>query len=108
MAVLCCGFGGPEQGVYAAVYGFLGRFREGDGVDGGVEGGSGVRIAKGTAWPVRVFEPLLAAEDLENDTPGGMQTPRWEPSGQWKPGDQRLPFGSRLSSRWWFTFISFR
>lgn len=87
MAFLCSRFGGPEQGVYAAVHGFLGRFREGNGVDSGVEGGFGVRIVKGTVWSMRVFEPLFAAEDLENDTPGGMQTPWWEPCGWLKPGN---------------------
>ena len=85
--VLCGGFGGPEKGVDAALYRFLGRFREGNCVDGGVEGGFGVGIAEGAAWSVRVFQPLFTAEDFENDTPGGMQTPWWEPSWRSRPRD---------------------
>lgn len=71
-AVLCGGLGGPEQRVDAPVDGPLGRFREGDSVDAGVEGSFRVRVAEGTARPVRVLQPFLPAQDLEDDAAGGV------------------------------------
>ena len=105
-AVLCGGFGGPEEGFDAAVDGSPGRFWEGDGVDGGVEAGFGTGVAECTALFVRVLESFLSAEDFENDAPGGTQTTWWQPSLRLGCGDQRLRFRSGLGSRRRCTFTS--
>ena len=84
VAVFRGGLGGPEEGVDAADDGFLGRFGEGDGVDGGVEGGFGIRVAERTALPVRILESFLSAQDFEHDAAGGMETAGWQPS--WRAG----------------------
>lgn len=84
MAVFGGGFGGPEEGVDAAVDGFLGRFGEGDGVDAGVEGGFGILVVERSALSVRAFQSFLSAQDFENDAAGGMQTTRWQP--RWRLG----------------------
>ena len=87
MAVFRGGLGGPEEGVDAAVDGFLGRFGEGDGVDGGVEGGPRVFVVERCALSVRVFESFLPAQDLEDDAAGGMQASGGKPSGRFGSGD---------------------
>ena len=55
VAVLCGGFGGPEERIYASIYGFIRRSGKGNGVDGGVERGFGIGVVKGTARSMRVF-----------------------------------------------------
>ncbi len=96
VAVLCGGFGGPEEGIYAAVDGGLGRFGKVDWVDAGIKGCFGIGVAERAAWPVRIFESLFPAENFEDDAPGGMQASWWEPSRRLRRGDQRLPFRSWL------------
>lgn len=84
VAVFGGGVEGPEERVDAAVDGFVGRFGEGDSIDAGVEGGFRTGVAERAALSVRVFEPFLSAQDFENDAPGGMETPWWQP--YWRAG----------------------
>ncbi len=96
VAVFCGGFGGPEEGVDAAVDGDLGRFGKVDCVDAGIKGCFGIGVAERAARSVRVFEPLFPAEDFKDDAPGGMQASGWEPSRRSRRRDQRFPFRSWL------------
>lgn len=103
-AVLGRGLGGPEQRVDAAVPdGLAGRFGEGDGVDGGVEGGPGRRVAEGAAGAVRVLEAFLPAEDLEDDAAGRVQAARGQPG--WGPGGGDEGFGFRSRVRGWWLLL---
>ena len=48
VAILCGGLGGPEEGVYGTIYGFLGHSGKGDCVHCGVKGGLGVGVVERT------------------------------------------------------------
>ena len=48
VAILCGGLGGPEEGVYAAIYGFFGHSGKGNCIYCGVKGGPGVGVVEGT------------------------------------------------------------
>ena len=107
MEILCGGFGGPKERVYAAIDGFPGCFGKGDCIYRGVEGGFGIGVAEGPARSVRILKSLFTTEDLKDDAPGRMEAAWWEPS--WRPrrGNQRFPFRFWLSAWWWSAFAPF-